>query len=115
MTRLLTLIMILVLVVAHGSAVAAAICHHDSSAQHVAALKSHDAGIAAVAADEEDAAKMASKKGSLGSSASWPSGMLPGPALRAPFRVAEKVERHPADPPILAGSSVLPLLEPPAA
>jgi hypothetical protein len=115
MSRLLTLIMIVVLMVAHGSSVAAAICHHASGAQHFAALKSTDAGIAAVAAGEEDAAKMASKKGSLGGSVSWPSDMLPVPGLRVPFRAAEPVVRNPGDAPVLAGGSVLPLLEPPAA
>jgi hypothetical protein len=115
MSRLLTLIMIVVLVIAHGSSVAAAICRHDSGAQHVAALQSDDAGIAAVAAGEEDAAKMASKKGSLGGSDAWPSDMLPAPGLQVPFRAGEPVERNPADAPVLAGGSVLPLLEPPAA
>ena len=117
MPRLLTLIMIVVLVIAHGSSVAAAICRHDSGAQHVAALQSDDAGISAVASGEEDAAKMGSKKGSLadGSSVSWPSDMLPAPALRVPFRETEPVDLDPADAPVLAGASVRPLLEPPAA
>jgi hypothetical protein len=117
MSRLLTLIMIVVLVMAHGSSVAAAICRHDSRAEHVAALQSDDAGIAAVAAGEEDAAKMGSKKGSLadGASVSWSSDMLPAPGLLVPFRAAEPVERNPAEAAVLAGASIRPLLEPPAA
>ena len=117
MSRLLTLMMIVVLVIAHGSSVAAAICRHDSGAQHVAARQSGDAGIAAVASGEEDAAKMGSKKGSLadGGSVSWPSDMLSSPGLKVPFRAAEPIERDPAEVPVLAGASVRPLLEPPAA
>ena len=117
MFRLLTLMMIVILVIAHGSSVAAAICRHDNGAQHVAALQSDDAGISAVASGEEDAAKMGSKKGSLadGGSLSWPSDMLPAPGLKVPFRAAEPVERNPAEAPVLAGASVRPLLEPPAA
>lgn len=116
MPRLLTLMLIVVLVIAHGSSVAAAICRHDSNAQHVAARQSGDAGIAAVAAGEEDAAKKGSSKGSLadGGSVTWPSDMLPIPGLDVPFRTAEPVERNPAEPPVLAGASVRPLLEPPA-
>lgn len=117
MTRLLTLMMIVVLVIAHGSSVAAAICRHDSGAQHVAALQSDDAGISAVASGEEDAAKKGSNKGSLadGGSVSWPSDMLPSLGLNLPFRAAEPIERNPAEAPVLAGASLRPLLEPPAA
>lgn len=117
MSRLLTLIMIVVMVTAHGSSVAAAICRHDNGAQHIAALQSDDAGIAAVASGEEDAAKMGSGKGSLadGGSVAWPSDMLPATGLLAPFRAAEPVERSPAEAPVLAGTSIRPLLEPPAA
>lgn len=117
MTRLLTLMMIVMLVIAHGSSVAAAICRHDSGAQHVAARQSDDAGVAAVASGEEDAAKMGSKKGSLadGGPVSWPSDMLSSPGLNVPFRAAEPIERNPAESPVLAGASIRPLLEPPAA
>ena len=117
MSRLLTLMIIVVLVIAHGSSVAAAICRHDSGAQHVAALQSDDAGISAVASGEEDAAKTGSGKGSLadGGSVAWASDMLPAPGLLAPFRAAEPVERSPAEAPVLAGTSIPPLLEPPAA
>jgi hypothetical protein len=108
--------MIVVLVMAHGSSVAAAICRHDNGAQHIAALQSDDAGISAVATGEEDAAKMGSKKGSLadGGSVSSPSDMLPASGLRVPFRAAETVERNPAEAPVLAGASVRPRLQPPA-
>ena len=117
MPRLLTLMMIVILVVAHGSSVAAAICRHESGAQHVAALQSDDARVSAVAFGEEAAEKMASKKGppADGGPVSTPSDMLPAPRLPVPFRTAEPVERNPADGPVLVGASVRPLLEPPAA
>ena len=117
MSRLLTLMMIVVLVIAHGSSVAAAICRHESGAQHVTALQSDDARVSAVAFGEEAAEKMVSRKGppADGGSVSWPSDMLPASGLLVPFRAAEPVERSPAEPPVLAGASVRPLLEPPAA
>jgi hypothetical protein len=117
MTRFLTLMMIVILVIAHGSSVSAAICRHSSGAEHVAALQSHDAGISAVAFSEEAAGKVASRKGTPADSGSvsWPSDMLPTSGLDVPFRVNEPVERDPTDAPALAGASVRPLLEPPAA
>ena len=117
MSRLMTLMMIVVLLIAHGSSVAAAICRHDSGAQHVAALQSDDAGVSAVATGEEDAAKKGSSKGSLadGGPMAWPSDMLPSPGLNVPFRAAEPIERGSAEAAVLAGASVRPLLEPPAA
>ena len=117
MSRLLTLMMIFVLVVAHGSSVAAAICRHQDGAGHVAALQSMDAGIAAAAYGEETAGKAASKQGTPADSGSVfsPSDMLPAPGLRVPFRSNEPVERNSADAPVLLGASFPPLLEPPSA
>lgn len=117
MNRLLTLMLIVLLVATHGSSVAAAICRHQSGGEHVAALQSSDDRIAAVAQGEEAAGKMASRKAPPADSASVssPSDMLPAPQLRVPFRASEPVERNPADGPVLAGASVRPLLEPPAA
>jgi hypothetical protein len=117
MSRLLTLMMIVILVIAHGSSVSAAICRHANGAEHAAALASHDASIAAVAFGEEAAAKVASKKGAPADSGSvsWPSDMLPAPGLAVPFRAIESVAGDPADAPVLVGASLRPLLEPPAA
>jgi hypothetical protein len=117
MSRLLTLMMIFVLVVAHGSSVAAAICRHQDGVAHVAALESRDAGISAVAQNEESAAKAGTKKGApAGSlSISWASDMLPASGLAIPFRVSEAAQRSPAEAPVLLGASVRPLLEPPSA
>lgn len=117
MSRLLTLMMIFVLVLAHGSSVAAAICRHQDGVAHVAALQSPDAGISAAAYGEETAGKAASRKGTPADSGAVhsPSDMLPTPGLVAPFRAGEPAERSPADAPMLVGASVRPLLEPPSA
>jgi hypothetical protein len=116
MSRFLTLMMIVILVIAHGSSVAAAACRHESSLDHVAALQSSDATISAAAFGEEAAGKVASKKGAAtdGGSVAWPSDMLPMPELTVPFRASEPVERHGAADPVLVGASVRPLLEPPS-
>lgn len=117
MARLLTLMMIVILVMAHGSSVAAAICRHQSASEHVAALQSQDAKISAVAVGEEAAGAVASKKGAPadGGSVSWPSDMLPARQLSVPFRPTEPLERELADARKLVGASVRPLLEPPVA
>lgn len=117
MSRLLTLMMIFVLVLAHGSSVAAAICRHQDGAAHVAALQSEDSGISAAAYGEEAAGKAAAGKGVPveAGSANSPSDLLPMPGLQAPFRVKEKLERSSTDSPVLIGASVRPLLEPPSA
>lgn len=117
MSRLLTLMMIFVLVLAHGSSVAAAICRHQDGVAHVAALQSEDSGVSAAAYGEETAGKAASRMGTPADAGSVtsPSDLLPTPGLQVPFRVREEVERHPADSPVLIGASVRPLLEPPSA
>lgn len=117
MSRLLTLMMILVLVMAHGSSVAAAICRHQDGVEHATALRSSDAGVSAAASSEESAAKAGFRKGAPADSgaASSPADLLPAPDFSIPFRSKEATERHPADPPALAGVSMRPLLEPPSA
>ena len=116
MSRLLTLMMVLVLVLAHGSAVAAAICRHQDGVEHVAALQSSDAGISAAAHSEETAGKAASSKGAPvdSGSVSLASDMLPTPALPVPFRAEGPVDRNLANVAVLFGASVRPLLEPPS-
>jgi hypothetical protein len=117
MSRLLTLIMIFVLVLAHGSSVAAAICRHQDGGAHVAALQSEDAGISAAAFGEETAGKSSARKGvpADAGSVSSPSDMLPSPGLVPPLRSTEPADRGPADAAVLVGASVRPLLEPPSA
>ena len=116
MSRLLTLILIFVVVMAHGSSVAAALCRHQNGVEHSAALQSADAGISAAASSEETAGKAATRKGAPADpgSISPPSDMLPAPGLAAPLRVSEPVEQVPADAAILAGASLRPLLQPPS-
>jgi hypothetical protein len=117
MSRLLTLMMIFVLVLAHGSSVAAAICRHQDGVEHVAALQSEDAGISAAAYGEETAGRSSSGKGvpADAGSVSSPSDMLPSPGLLPPVRVEAPAERTPDDAPALVGASLRPLLEPPSA
>jgi hypothetical protein len=117
MSRLLTLMMMFVLVLAHGSSVAAAICRHQDGVAHAAALQSGDPGISAAAVGEETAGKAASKKGAPADPGpvSLSSDMLPTPALPVPFRVEGPVDRGLADVAVLVGASVRPLLEPPSA
>jgi hypothetical protein len=117
MSRLLTLMMIFVLVLAHGSSVAAAICRHQDGVAHVAALQSEDAGISAAAYGEEAAGKSSARKGvpADSGSVSSPSDMLPTPGLLPPLRANEPADRRPADAPVLIGASIPPLLEPPSA
>ncbi|HEX8226228.1 MAG TPA: hypothetical protein VF605_20680 [Allosphingosinicella sp.] len=117
MSRLLTLMMIFVLVLAHGSSVAAAICRHQDGVAHVAALQSEDAAVSAAAYGEEAAGKSSARKGvpADAGSVSSPSDMLPTPGLLQPVRAEEPAERTPAAAPVLVGASVRPLLEPPSA
>lgn len=117
MSRLLTALMIFILVLAHGSSVAAAICRHQDGVAHAAALQSDDAGVSAAAHGEESAGKSTSRKGvpADSGSVSSPSDMLPARGLLEPFRVSEPAERNPAPPPTLVGTSIRPLLEPPSA
>jgi hypothetical protein len=117
MSRLLTFVLIFVLVLAHGSSVAAAICRHHDGVAHVAALQSQDAGVSAAAYGEETAGKSTARKGvpADAGSVSSPSDMLPAPGLLPPIRANEPAERNPADAPVLVGASLRPLLEPPSA
>ncbi len=116
MSRFLTLVMIVVLAIGHGSSVAAAICRHASGVEHVAALASSDHSVSAAAYAEEAAGKVASEKGSgADSGAVSPSDMLPSPQLRPPFQASDPLEPDSGDGPVLVGASVRPLLDPPAA
>jgi hypothetical protein len=117
MSRLLTLVMIFVVVFAHGSSISAAICRHHSLADHAAARHSSDARVAGIAMREEAAASVTSKKGVTADagSVSWPTDMLPAFQLVTPFPGTDPLERYPAKAAVLLGSSVRPLLQPPAA
>ena len=117
MARFLAFLMIFAVTIAHGSSVTAAICHHQSFGEHVAARQSVDRKVAAVALHEDAAAASASKKGSQSASASvhWPAEMLPASMAAEPFRTLEPVRFEPAVQPKLESASLRPLLEPPSA
>ena len=117
MSRLLTLMMIVVLLIAHGSSVSAAICRHASGTEHAAALQSQDREISSAALSEDHAGKAAAKRGAPtdSGSVSWPSDMLPLPGLPIPPVLDGPARPNPADGPVLAGASIPPLLEPPSA
>lgn len=117
MTRLLSLLMILALVMTQGTSMAQAVCRHASAQEHVQARQSHDAGIAAVSIREDAAAAEASKKASQSADTSghWPAQMLPPVAEQPPVRAAEPLRLRPAPAAALASASIPPLLEPPSA
>jgi len=117
MARLLTLLMIITLVVANGSAVAGAVCVHRDAREHAIARQSQDAKIAAVALTEEAAAGVASKDGALGSSASLslPAYIVPEAALAPAPGAVEPLRSPQMDSAPLPSRSIRPLLEPPVA
>jgi len=117
MARLLTLLMMIALVVANGSAAADAMCRHRDAREHAIARQSHDAKVAAVALTEEAAAAVGSKSGTLGGSASvsLPAYILPAAALTPVPLAAEPLPEARMQVPPLPGRSIPPLLEPPVA
>jgi hypothetical protein len=117
MTRLVTFLMMITLVVANGSAAAGAVCRHRDARAHAIARQSQDAKVAAVALTEDAAADVASKKGALGSDASLslPAYMLPVATLTPAPRAVEPMQRPQMKSTPLPSRSILPLLEPPVA
>jgi hypothetical protein len=117
MRRFLTLLLVFTLVVANGSAVAGAICRHESLADHVAARISRDARISGVAFSEEAADSVASKKGALAGAGAiaWVAHLSGGPQLTIPFGITRPVDPETAPVRPLVGRSLAPLLQPPSA
>jgi hypothetical protein len=117
MARLITLLMMITLVVANGSAAAGAVCRHRDARAHAIARQSQDAKVAAVALTEEAAADVASKKGALGSNASpsLPAYILPCAALAPAPHAVEPMPRPQLESTPLPSRSIRPLLEPPVA
>jgi hypothetical protein len=117
MARLVTLLMMITLVVANGSAAAGAMCRHQDARAHAIARQSQDAKVAGVALAEEAAAALASKKGALGSNASpsLPAYILPCAALSPAPRAVEPMRRPQLQSTPLSSRSIRPLLEPPVA
>lgn len=117
MTRLLTLLMMMVLVAANGSAVAGAMCHHRDAREHSIARQSRDAKVSAAALTEEAAAAVASKNGMMGSNAALalPAYILPDATIPLAPGDAEPLQRRQVDPKPLSSRTIPPLLEPPVA
>lgn len=117
MARLVTLLMIITLVVANGSAAAGAICRHRDARAHAIARQSQVAEVAAVALTEDAAAAVISKKGALGSnvSLSLPAYILPRAALSPAPATVEPMPRPQVESTPLSSRSIRPLLEPPVA
>jgi hypothetical protein len=115
-TRILAIVLIVMLLIGHGSSVTAAICKHQDAHAHALARESHDAGVAAIPLAEEAAAADSKKSSQTpGSAVHWPTDLLPATLPIVPFRVAETMRLRPADQPPLASASIRPLLEPPSA
>jgi hypothetical protein len=117
MIRLMTLLMMITLVVANGSAAAGAICRHRDARAHAIARQDQNAKVAAAALMEEAAAAVVSKKGALESNASvsLPAYILPGAALAPAPRAVEPMRRPQEETTPLSSRSIRPLLEPPVA
>jgi hypothetical protein len=117
MARLLTILMIVALVIAHGSSVAAAVCHHQDAHEHALARQSRDPKVAAVSLAEDAAGAVDSKKASQSASNSiqWPTDLLPVTLPAFLSRPVEPIRLRPADQAALASASIRPLLEPPSA
>ena len=117
MARLLTLLMMIMLVVANGSAAAGAVCRHRDAREHAMARQSQDAKVAAAALTEEAAAAAASKKGALGSTASLalPAYVVPRATPAPAPHAVEPIAGWTFEAPPLPSRSIRPLLEPPVA
>ena len=109
--------MMIMLTIAGGTSVASALCQHRSVQEHAAALHGNDAKAATVAQLEEMAGAVAAKKSASvdAASLSLPPFTLPAPAVAFGHSVTLPAHGRPADAEKLAGLSVAPLLEPPAA
>ena len=117
MARLMTLLMMITLVVANGSAAAGAVCRHQDARAHAIARASQDAKVSAAALTEETAADVGSKKGAVGGTAalSLPAYILPRATLTPAPRASEPIARAEGESPPLTSRSIRPLLEPPVA
>lgn len=116
MSRLLTLLMIIMLVIVPSSMVSAAICQHQSPVEHALARADSDARVANVARSEETAASHSKKATLFDAPAVFLlADMLPTAQLTPPLGGAEPIRRSLLDEGRLPGTSLRPLLEPPAA
>jgi hypothetical protein len=110
-----TLLMIVALMVGNASAAAEAVCRHQSPLDHAAARQSDDRRVAAAALTEDAAASVSAKQGAVPSaSASILADLLPPAVLAVPLPLAEPLRRQFPDGPVLEGSALPPLLQPPS-
>ena len=109
--------MIVVMLFAHSSSVAASICRHQDAHEHALARESADASIAAVTLAEDAAVAAKGKKASQSSNSNIqsPTDLLPASLPLLPSRAIDRPKLRPADQAALASASIRPLLEPPAA
>lgn len=117
MRRFLSFLLVFTLVIANGSAIAGAVCRHQSLADHDAAKISADARISGAALNEEAADSVASKKGALADAGaiSWLGHLSRAPQLTVPFGFVRPVDPEMAPVRPLLGRSLAPLLQPPSA
>ena len=116
-SRVLTALLLVILVMTEGSSLAQQVCRHASPEAHAIARNSHDRSTAAAAIAEETAAAAAAKKTALldAEGFAWAADMLPPLALAPPQQIAEPIRVRLADLPAPPGRSVRPLLQPPSA
>jgi len=116
-SRVLTALLLVILVMTEGSSLAQQVCRHASAEAHAIARNSRDRSTAAAALAEESAAAAAAKKTALfdAESFAWAADMLPPVGLAPPTQVAEPIRQLLADAPAPPGRSVPPLLQPPLA
>ncbi|HMJ93760.1 MAG TPA: hypothetical protein VK472_06650 [Allosphingosinicella sp.] len=117
MVRYLTALLILVVVIAHGSSVAAKVCLHQNAHEHALARQSRDRAVAAIPIAEDAAAAVDSKKGSQAPSSSFhsPMEMLPAALPIVPIRKSETIRLRPGDQLALASTRPPPPTRPPSA
>jgi len=115
--RYLTALLIAIVVLAHGSSVAAKVCLHQDAHEHALARQSEDRAVAAVTLAEDAAAAVDSKKGSQAPFASThsPVDMLPATLPVVPAHETEAVRPWPADETALASATLPPPTRPPSA
>src|SRR5689334_1695109 len=116
-SRILTALLLVILVMTEGSSLAQQVCRHASAEAHAIARNSRDRSTAAAAIAEESAAAAAAKKTALldAEGFAWAADMLPPLALAPPQQIAQPIRRRVADAPAPPGRSERPLLQPPSA
>lgn len=115
MPRWLTLLLIMTIALANGTAASAALCRHGSAHEHAAALMSSNASMVSEAA-AEDSAAAAVKAATLADAATLALGVYIAPEpLEPPFLSAAKAPAaRPENSVMRAGRGPPPLLQPPA-